>query len=81
LFSLLFDVCVGENPVFAQSPRLTQAAQGLRGQAVYAAEYKAFRAFLRESKTLNIEGYTQFRMADIRHRLDTLIFSLLRGAV
>jgi hypothetical protein len=50
----------------------------LRGGELYVNELKELRAFIKSSRTLNIEGYAAFRMAPLRERLDLMIFTLIK---
>jgi len=78
LMSLLTDIAQLENPIYKHSPKLRDMAKDLHKTPMYAATCKALSRFLRHSRTLHLEGYVTFRMADYRDKLDIMSYSLIK---
>lgn len=78
LLTLLEHVALQENPIYRHSPKLTALAQEWRSTPAYEDNLTRLRLYLKENRTLHLEGYVFFRMADYRRRLDELMFSLIK---
>jgi len=78
LMTLLAEIAVQENPIYQHSPKLQDMAYDLRKTPLYAAELRGLIRFLKHNRTLHLEGYVAFRMADYREKLDMMSYSLIK---
>ena len=78
LMMLLTDIALLENPIYQHSPKLREMAGDLCDTPLYAAAQRDFSHFLRYNRTLHLEGYVTFRMAEYREKLDILSYSLIK---
>jgi hypothetical protein len=78
LADFLENLILYENPVYRHSPKMRNAAGELRRTAVHTENREQLRLYLAENKSLHVEGYTAFRMAEYRYRLDMLMYGLIK---
>ena len=76
--ALLEYVAIQENPVYRYSPKLTDLAKDLQRTPVHFEILSNLTQYLKTNKTLHLEGYVTFRMADYREKLDILSYSLIK---
>ena len=74
LAQFLQELIVKESPVYKHSPKLSSVAL----KTTYEEEKKRIKQFLKNSQTLNIEGYITFRMSEFRHKLDIISYKLIK---
>ena len=78
LLGLLFDITVDENPIYTKSSKLKIMAEGLKDSPIFGRELRRLRGFLKGSRELNIDGYIIFRLCELKEKLDTLVYSLVK---
>ncbi|MCL2528032.1 MAG: hypothetical protein FWE42_06370 [Defluviitaleaceae bacterium] len=78
LMSLLIEIALQENPLYQQSPKLREMAGELHGMPLYMSMQKSLNRFIKASRTLHLEGYVTFRMAEYREKLDIMSYSLIK---
>lgn len=79
LTGLLEYVAVQENPVYRHSEKLTSLALTLRHTPIHADNLSRLTQYIKENRRLHLEGYVVFRMAEYRHKLDMMMFSLIKN--
>lgn len=78
LVLLLQELAATENPVFKNSPKLLQMAKDLQSTESHGREVGRLKSFLRSNRSLNIEGYINFRMNEYRNSLDILSYKAMK---
>ena len=78
LTALLIDIALQENPVYQHSPKMREMAGDLRGTQVYANLRRGLIRFVKNNRTLHLEGYVAFRMKEYREKLDMMSYSLIK---
>ena len=74
----LQDIAALENPIYKHSPKLREIAKRLQSTPAHSREVKRLKSFLKNSRTLNIEGYIAFRMSEFRHQLDIMSYRVIK---
>jgi hypothetical protein len=69
----LEEVILDENPIYRSSIKLREAAEGMRGMSA-----QDFYTYIKQNKTVHIEGYTVFRMADYKYKLDMMMIGMIK---
>ena len=72
------DIVLYDNPVYRYSPKLREAAHQIRCSPVHIEIRDQLRQYLKQNKTLHIEGYAAFRMDAYKWKLDMLMFGLIK---
>jgi hypothetical protein len=78
LLQLLFDITVNENPIYTNSAKLKTMAAGLNDAPVFARELRRLKGYLAGSRELNLDGYIMFRLCELKEKLDSLVYSLVK---
>ena len=78
LASLLERRVILGHPLYRDSPKLADMALELRGTAVHKANSSELAQYIEENDLLYLEGYAIFRMSDYRHKLDMMMYCLIK---
>lgn len=78
LFHFLMDITECENNIYKHSPKLKALALKSRKSSVFTEEIKNLKEFIKENKTLHLEGYVKFRMADYAGKLDLMTYAIIK---
>jgi len=76
--NLLERIVILQHPVYSQSPKLADIALELRATEIHQLNTAELANYLASNTTLHLEGYTTFRMADYRHRLDVVMYCIIK---
>jgi len=78
LATFLQKVAALENPIYRHLPKFREMINGLQNTQIHEREVKRLKSFLRNSQTLNLEGYIIFRMSEYRHKLDIISYQAVK---
>ena len=78
LACLLERIIILAHPVYGHSPKLADMAQQLRHTESHQNNVEELARYLDENDLLHLEGYAAFRMADYRHKLDMMMYCLIK---
>ena len=78
LATLLERIVIFAHPVYGHSPKLADMALELRHTEMHQANMTELARYLEENNLLHLEGYATFRMADYRHKLDMMMYCLIK---
>jgi len=76
--TLLEQIVISDHPVYGNSPKLAEMAAELRVTEIHQLNTAELAAYLVANNTLHLEGYATFRMADYRHRLDVMMYCIIK---
>jgi hypothetical protein len=76
LLGLLEDVSINGHSIYGRSPKLAALAR----ERAFSREgsLKALSLYLRSHNALILEGYSMFRMADYRCKLDMMMYGIIK---
>ena len=75
---LLEHIVILEHPVYGHSPKLADMAFELRNTEIHHANVAELVQYIEEHDVLHLEGYAAFRMSDYRHKLDMMMYCLIK---
>ena len=78
LACLLERITILQHPVYGHSPKLIEIAQSLHHDTMHEANVNELIHYYGENNILHLEGYTIFRMANYKHRLDMLMYCAIK---
>ena len=78
LMCLLERIIILGHPVYGHSPKLADMAIELRHTEIHQANVAELTRYFKEQDTLHLEGYAAFRMANYRHKLDMIVYCLIK---
>jgi hypothetical protein len=72
----LEEIVLHENPVYRCSPKLRGALKNMKD--AHREIKENLQKYLRQNKTLHIEGYTAFCMEGYKYALDLMMYELIK---
>jgi len=78
LACLLERIIILKHPVYGHSPKLADMALELRHTEIHQANVAELTLYLEENDLLHLEGYAAFRMPEYRHKLDMMMYCLIK---
>ena len=75
---LLERIVIINHPVYGNSPKLADMASELRATEIHQLNTAELARYLMANDRLHLEGYATFRMADYLHRLDVMMYCLIK---
>lgn len=78
LTCLLERIVILDHPVYGNSSKLTSMALNLKFTDIHRSNVTQLKGYLEENDLLHLEGYTVFRMADYRHKLDMMMYCIIK---
>ena len=78
LATLLERVIILAHPVYGHSPKLADMASQLHYTEIHQNNVAELNRYLDENNLLHLEGYATFRMAEYRHKLDMMMYCLIK---
>jgi len=76
--TLLERIVISDHPVYGNSPKLADMALELKATEIHQLNMAELAAYLVTNNILHLEGYATFRMADYRHRLDVMMYCVIK---
>ena len=78
LMCLLERIIILGHPIYGHSPKLADMAIELRHTEIHQTNMLELTRYLKEQDTLHLEGYAAFRMYNYRHKLDMIMYCLIK---
>lgn len=78
LTCLLERIVILKHPVYSYSSKLVNMAHGMGHTEMHLTNLAELNHFIEENNLLHLEGYTTFRMADYRHKLDMMMYCAIK---
>jgi len=75
---LLERIVILDHPVYGKSSKLTDMALELKFTDAHRSNVFQLERYLEENDLLHLEGYTIFRMADYRNKLDIMMYCIIK---
>lgn len=78
LTTLLERIVILSHPVYGHSPKLADMAINMSHTEVHQANATELTRYLEENNTLHLEGYATFRMSEYHHKLDVMMYCIIK---
>ena len=78
LACLLERIVVLSHPVYGNSPKLADMALDLHHTEIHKSNVTELDRYIEDNDLLHLEGYTAFRMSNYRHKLDVMMYCLIK---
>ncbi|MCL2421469.1 MAG: hypothetical protein FWD03_06380 [Defluviitaleaceae bacterium] len=75
---LLEHIVILAHPVYGHAPKLADMAFDLRNTEIHQTNTINLARYIKEHDVLHLEGYATFRMANYRHKLDMMMYCLVK---
>ena len=78
LTALLERIIILAHPVYGHSQKLADMAFELRNTEIHQANKVELARYIEAHDILHLEGYTTFRMSNYHHKLDMMMYCLIK---